>query len=79
MIFSKPTERQGSHSPAKDNNIGPGTYDNGKKFGDGVKSFTIGEKPRERQADPSRGPGQYEPNDSPTRYRVPDVKFAPPS
>jgi len=61
------------------NNVGPGAYDAGKKFGEDVKTFTIGEKSKERPADPSRGPGEYNLNESPTRYRVPEVKIAPPS
>jgi len=57
--------------------IGPGAYDDGKNFGTDVKSFTIGEK-KERPIERTAGPGQYDANDSPTRYRVPEVKIAPP-
>jgi len=64
--------------PSSQNNtsIGPGAYDAGKSFGDDVKTFKIGEKSKERPADPSRGPGEYNLNDSPTRHRNPTIQFS---
>ena len=58
---------------------GPGTYDDGKKFGDGAKSFEIRGKPVSPKASDVPGVGSYSPDESPTRYRNPAVKIRPPS
>ena len=65
--------------PVVESNVGPGAYQDKKKFGDDAKTFKIRDPSPEKPADPSGGPGQYSPNDSPTRFRNPEVKFAPPS
>ena len=50
------------HSFAKsgDIDVAPGQYDDGKKFGDDAKSFTIPEK-RNQRIPETMGPGAYDP------------------
>ena len=53
--------RPGSFAQGGDVNVAPGQYDHGGKFGDGAKSFRIGEKRPERPND-GIGPGAYDPD-----------------
>jgi len=78
IIAPSSPERNGKNDKAGDQNVGPGAYDDGKKFGDGVKTFTIGEK-KERPIERTAGPGQYDANDSPTRFKNPAVIISKPT
>jgi len=59
--------------------IGPGAYDDGKDFGKDVKSFKFRENSKEKEPDRSGGPGRYDTNDSPTRFRNPAVIISKPT
>lgn len=54
--MSKAASRPKSFANPSQENIGPGAYSNGKKFGEGIKTFKIGEK-REEKIGGGVGPG----------------------
>ena len=56
--------------------VGPGQYDDGKRFNSNVKSFRFGEKRPERQPE-SMGPGAYSPEraDTVTKPKMPNISM----
>ena len=60
----------------KDDNVGPGQYDDGKRFGSETKSFRIGEKRAERVQE-TMGPGAYSPEraDGVTKVKLANVNM----
>lgn len=81
MNYTKPSSKTAKISPVKERPT-PKQQENtelqyaSKKFGDGVKTFTIGTKRKER-VENSPGPGEYdhERSVSATKTRVPSVDF----
>jgi len=53
--------RPASFAKPGDNDVAPGQYDDGKRFGDDAKTFTIPEK-REHRIPETMGPGAYDPD-----------------
>ena len=60
----------------KGEDVGPGQYDDGKRFGSETRTFTIGEKRAERVVE-TMGPGAYSPErgDALTKTKMANVNF----
>ena len=54
--------RPSSFAKPGDVDVAPGQYDDGKKFGDDAKMFTIPEKRDPPRGPDTAGPGAYEPD-----------------
>ena len=68
---------RGAYIQKGNDNTAPGQYDDGRTFGHGTKTFTIGEKRKERARETSLGPGAYSPEraDGITRVRTANVNM----
>ena len=75
--MSKASSRPKSFANPSQENIGPGAYSDGKKFGEGIKTFKIGQK-REEKIGGGVGPGQYNPDkaEAVTKPNAPKITFA---
>lgn len=53
---------------------GPGTYTDGKKFGEGVPTYSIRGRPNDMNPEDIPGPGTYQANYEMTRAHSPSYK-----
>lgn len=53
---------------------GPGSYPEGKKFGEGIPTYSIRGKPNDQRPNDVPGPGQYNDKSDAIKYQSPSYK-----